>query len=257
MNKKNKKRSPLKSSPLRQAGQSLEEKIEDIINDKVFIYATYIFIFVLIALIEWSKWYFNTPPQPLFWTLAAIVISIYSIKKILRHKKEIKNLQLGRNGERSVGESLEKLREKGYKVFHDIIGEGFNIDHILVGPGGVFTIETKTISKGRGNPMISYDGVDIKIDGFLPDRSPVTQVRGQKYWLENFISENAKIKIKVKPVIIYPGWFINQKSNNTEVWVLNEKALPAFLKNEKTILSSEQINIIATHIESYNRREDK
>ena len=256
MNKKNKKHSPLKSSPLRQAGQSLDEKIENIFNDKIYLYITYIFIFILIALIEWSKWYFNTPPQPLFWTLLAVIVCIYFVRKILGYAKEIKNYQLGRDGEMIVGESLDKLREKGYKVFHDIIGEGFNIDHILVGPSGVFTVETKTISK-KGNQKIFYDGVNIKIDGLSFSRNPITQAKNQKYWLENFIFEHTKIKIEIKPVVIYPGWFIEGKSRNVEVWVLNEKAFPNFLKNEKPILSAEQINIIASHIENYNRRKGK
>lgn len=254
---KNKKRSPLKFSPLRQPGQSLDKKIEDMVDDKTFKYTIFIFAFVLIALMEWSRWYFNTPPQPLFWTLLAVIISVYFIKKILGFKKEVKSFQLGRDGERIVGESLEKLRENGYKVFHDIVCEEFNIDHVLVGSGGVFTIETKTISKTGKNPKISYDGVNIKIDGFLPDRNPIAQAKGQKRWLENFIFICSKIKIEVKPVVIYPGWFIDQKSNNTEIWVLNENAFPNFLKNEKSVLNVEQINIIASHIESYNRRENK
>lgn len=73
------------------------------------------------------------------------------------------------------------------------------------------------------------------------------------YWLEGFIKDNAKITAKVKPVVIFPGWFVNQKANNPEVWVLNEKALPAFLKNEMAVLTQEQINLIASHIESYIR----
>ncbi|MEA1936709.1 MAG: nuclease-related domain-containing protein [Patescibacteria group bacterium] len=253
---KNKKRSPLKSSPLRQAGQSLNEKIEDIINDKILLYIICIFIFVLMTLIEWSRWYFNTPPQPIFWTLITVIISIYFIRRILGYIKEVENCKLGRDGEKIVGESLDKLKEKGYKVFSDIIDERFNIDHILIGPSGVYTIEVKTRSKRMGNPKISYDGVNIKIDGLSPDKNPITQAKSQKYWLKNFILEHTKIKIEVKPVVIYPGWFIKSKSNNAEVWVLNEKAFPTILKKEKSVLSTEQINIIASHIENYNRRKN-
>ncbi len=251
MANKTKKHSPLKSSPLRQPGQSLSEKMADMV-DEILLYLVYIVVFVFLALNEWSKLYFNTPPQPLFWTLVAVIVGIYSIIKIMRLWKKVRNYKLGRDGERIVGESLEKLREKGYKVFHDIVCEGFNIDHIIVGPGGVFIIETKTISK-KNDSKISYDGVDIKIDGFTPDRSPIAQVIGQVYWLENFIAEHAKLKVKVKPVIVYPGWYVIQEVYDAEVWVLNIKALPSFLEKREVFLDQGQINPIASHIESYIR----
>ena len=251
MKNENKKRSPLKSPPLRQPGQSLSEKMADIF-DKIFLYSVYIIVFVFLALIEWLRLYFNIPPQPLFWTFVAVVVGIYFIIKIMRLGKEWKNHKLGRDGERIVGESLEKLREKGYKVFHDFVKEGFNIDHIIVGPRGVFTIETKTISK-KGNSKILYDGADIKIDGFTPDRNPITQAKGQMYCLENFIAEHAKLKVKVKPVVVYPGWYVDQKVYDAEVWVLNQKALPSFLEKRDISLNQEQINLIASHIENYTR----
>jgi len=240
----------LKLSPLRQPGQSLSEKMADIF-DKIFLYSVYIIVFVFLALNEWSRLYFNTPPQPLFWTFVAVIVGIYFIIKIMRLGKEWKNHKLGRDGEIIVGEFLERLREKGYKVFHDFVKEGFNIDHIIVGPRGVFTIETKTISK-KGNSKILYDGVDIKIDGFTPDRNPITQANGQMYYLENFIAKHTK-KVKVKPVVVYPGWYVEQEVYDAEVWVLNQKALPSFLEKKDISLNQEQINLIASHIENYIR----
>lgn len=257
MKHENKNRSPLKHSPLRQSGQSLNEKMRDVFDD-IMQYVTYILIFISLAINEWVRTYFHTPPQPLFLTLVTITVIIYFLIKIFPLWKEYKNLKLGRDGERIVGEALEDLREKGYKIFHSVVGKGFDIDHVLVGPGGVYTVETKTISK-NGNQEISYDGIHVKIGGFIPDRDPVVQARAQMHWLEDLISERTKMKIGVKPVVTYPGWYIRQKTNNSDVWVLNEKSLLKYLNNENAILNSEQINLIAGHIESYirNHKEDK
>lgn len=54
----------------------------------------------------------------------------------------------GRRGERRVGRKLRALRKEGYTIFHDIMvrrsdGRTSQIDHIAVGPAGVFVIETK------------------------------------------------------------------------------------------------------------------
>jgi hypothetical protein len=66
--------------------------------------------------------------------------------------------------------------EKGYLVFHDIVGNGFNIDHVLVGPTGVYTVDTKTISKpARGACEVVYYGEKVTVSGFTPDRNPAVQ----------------------------------------------------------------------------------
>ena len=50
----------------------------------------------------------------------------------------------GASAEEHVGGLLEELSGRDWRVLHDAsLGHG-NIDHILIGPGGVFTVETKS-----------------------------------------------------------------------------------------------------------------
>jgi hypothetical protein len=50
----------------------------------------------------------------------------------------------GARGEEHVGGLLNELLPQGWRVIHDAtLGHG-NVDHILIGPAGVFTIETKS-----------------------------------------------------------------------------------------------------------------
>ena len=64
----------------------------------------------------------------------------------------------GAEGEKLVGEILDGLAPEGWHVTHDVsFGRG-NIDHILVGPGGIFTVETKA-NRGR----IPIDRLDPKM----------------------------------------------------------------------------------------------
>lgn len=50
----------------------------------------------------------------------------------------------GARGEQKVGAVLDRLSQDGWRALHDIsLGRG-NIDHILVGPAGIFAIETKS-----------------------------------------------------------------------------------------------------------------
>jgi hypothetical protein len=54
----------------------------------------------------------------------------------------------GAAGEELVGEALDSLRERGWFALHDVQLDRGNIDHVLVGPAGIFTIETKS-HRGR------------------------------------------------------------------------------------------------------------
>ena len=55
--------------------------------------------------------------------------------------------KLGYQGERYVAEELNRLMAFGYQAFHDVPFDNGNMDHVLVGPTGVFVIETKTPRK--------------------------------------------------------------------------------------------------------------
>lgn len=56
----------------------------------------------------------------------------------------VERRDMGAQGEEHVGELLNGLTDRGWLVIHDAsFGRG-NVDHILIGPAGVFTIETKS-----------------------------------------------------------------------------------------------------------------
>ena len=56
----------------------------------------------------------------------------------------VERLDRGASGEELVGGLLDELGETGWHVIHDAkLGAG-NVDHIAVGPAGVFTFETKS-----------------------------------------------------------------------------------------------------------------
>jgi hypothetical protein len=75
----------------------------------------------------------------------------------------------GAEGEEVVGEILEGLEADGWQVIHDVsFGRG-NIDHIVVGPGGLFTVETKS---RRGRVLI--DNLEPKM--FFSRRRPTMSV---------------------------------------------------------------------------------
>ncbi len=66
--------------------------------------------------------------------------------------------QTGAEGEVRTGRLLEPLEAEGFRILHDrkIPGSRANIDHIVIGPPGIFVIETKSYAgslKIRGNDV--------------------------------------------------------------------------------------------------------
>lgn len=59
--------------------------------------------------------------------------------------------RVGAGGEQTVGARLEKLRPLGWQVLHAVpVGtRGSDIDHVVIGWGGVYTLNTKTHPGGR------------------------------------------------------------------------------------------------------------
>lgn len=249
-------KSPLKDKPLRNPGQSLDWHIIDVVLDQQVKYLL-IGLAFWIALISNWVYYFTEKPLPPFWfTLIASVVFAFCYYKITRAKKKIAPLIQGRDGERAVGQYLELLREQGVKVFHDIPGDNFNLDHVLVAPSGVYVIETKTFSKpDTGQARIVYTGdMLIHHNGFKDDK-PLIQVKAAANWLKQIIKESTGKDIDVKKVVLFPGWFIEPtaESKQSDVWVLNPKALPAFISNSREQLVSEDLSLVAFHLSRFVR----
>jgi hypothetical protein len=106
----------------------------------------------------------------------------------------------------------------------------------------------------RGRPEIDFDGERVKAAGREPDRDPVVQARAQANWVRNLLMESAGKQAFVKPVVVFPGWFIvNANGAMKDVWVLEPKALPAFLANEPIRISEADVRLFAFHISRFIR----
>ncbi len=248
MNRKD--RSPLKDKPLRLPGQSLLEEQEKLLENALEGPSLLALFMVVLAGLEWWRDYTNMKTSPVLFSIVAAGTVLYAIFRIRRALPKLRNLRLGLEGERVVGQFLERCREQGFVVFHDVVGSGFNIDHVLVGPAGVFAIETKTWSKPTsGRPCIEFDGEFIKRVGVTPDRDPVIQAKAQASWLRSVLQETTGKSFPVHPVIVFPGWFIENTNNSFKsIWVLEPKALPAFLSKEPTRLPQEAVNMASYHL---------
>jgi hypothetical protein len=247
------KRSPLKDAPLRNPGQSLDEQIQDI-WDSIFNYLLHSIGFIALTIAAWISWITQQPLKPYLPTILTLGICLLAAYQFNKKYRQIKRLQMARDGEKAVGQYLDLLRKDGAQVFHDILGQGFNLDHVLISPHGIYTVETKTYSKpAKGQAVITIQNDRLLANGMPIDRDPLTQARAEARWLQDLLQSSTGKKFPVKPVIVFPGWFVEPMKSGAEIWILNPKALPAFLANAPAALPPDDVYLASYHLSRYIR----
>jgi hypothetical protein len=247
-------KSPIKDKPLRHAGQSLEEERRLLIEDKIETPMLMALVFVVLALLEWWRYWQDIKLNPVLFTIAATVFVLWSAWRVWLVRTKLRALIQGIEGERAVGQFLERLRGAGYEVFHDVVATGFNIDHVLIGPAGVFSVETKTWSKPvRGDARVQFDGERLLVNGLAPDRDPVIQAKAQATWLRQQLAESTGKSVDVHPVVLFPGWFIDSPKGDHGIWVLEPKALPSFLSHSPRRLEPADVKLASFHLSRFIR----
>ena len=145
------------------------------------------------------------------------VILRYVLPLVERHDR-------GATGEEHVGDVLDSLEGDGWHVIHDAsLGRG-NVDHILIGPAGVFTVETKShpgpIRVGRVHGAI------------------LSQAQAQRKAIERVTGET------VEPLIVFSrAWVDKPLARRKGVRVTPARMLAGYLQRRPATLTLEQVEL--------------
>jgi hypothetical protein len=249
MRKSTTTRSPLRDRPLRLPGQSVQDQLEKLIDERILIPALSTLVFVCLAALQW--FYYFVPARGTPWpaTVIALIAIAYTTASVALALPRRRALKLGRDGERIVAEQLDKLKVQGAAVIHDVVADRFNVDHVIVSTQGVFVAETKTRSKrSPGSPTVTYDGQTLRVDGFPADPNPLAQARMNAEWIAEQLRQSTGKHFPTKPVVLFPGWFVERVPRGSDVWILEPKALPAFIANEPTRISESDLHLAVYHL---------
>ena len=249
-------KNPVNVKPLRYPGQSITE----LLNDRFDGLVAWIFLptyFVLMAGLEWWRYFLPRDPLPWHTSALAVVAIIVSTVKIRKEIVAAKNYKLGRAGEQHVGQLLDAQRRPSAYVTHDVVFDKFNIDHVIICRQGVFAIETKTWSKpNSGRAVIEFDGKTLVKDGKRVGSGPLEQATRNASDLADLINQRTGVRPDVQPVVVFPGWFIESPAcgyKTGDTWVLNEQALTKYIKALPTLLSAEETKRFNNALTDYVR----
>lgn len=242
-NLRKKSKSPFTDDALlRLPGHSLNQQVQKMTANLFF----YLFCMFISALVFINIIMVTSPNMGLKAILGAYPLSIgtlilllsFFLFKIIKTMNCRNNLRLGYEGELVTAQELTKLMPEGNYVFHDFPAGKFNIDHVVVGPAGVFAVETKTRSKqvsgdSQKDAKAIYTGKAIVFPNFS-DTKYLDQAKRQAQWLSNWLKSSTGEPVEVLPIISLPGWFVERKTGYDGMFVVNPKQLKSIIKSKVT-----------------------
>jgi len=150
----------------------------------------------------------------------ALLVSMFVISRYVLPLLERRDV--GASAEEQVGGLLDQL--VGWRVIHDAsLGRG-NVDHILIGPTGVFTVETKS----RPDPVrvSSVHGATLR------------QAHAQRRAVE------AITGLKVEPLLVFSrAWVDRPLARRKGVRVLPARMLLGYVTRRRPSLSAEEVEM--------------
>lgn len=184
-----------------------------------------------------------------------VVWVVYAGVKLARRIKRIHMLRLGYECELAVGQELDLLMLHRFRVFHDVPAEKFNIDHIVIGPPGVFAVETKGRSKvissdseAKKQFRVSYQKGVLQFPNGS-DKETVPQAERQAAWVHKWLSNATGQPVSVRPVIVLPGWFVEIKDSPTVPVIASGYIQGYFVGQKRILLSDQEITQICYQID--------
>ena len=183
----------------------------------------------------------------------------YRIWKLVRLITKRKDYRLGLAGERAVADALDPLKAKGYRVFHDIPVQGaektFNLDHVVVGPTGLFCIETKARRKyaaknGGEDHKVGFDGKALLWPNGRDEKS-VFQAKKNSDWLGKWLLRQLGRSVPVSTFLAIPGWY-TEETLRENVRVLSQNRLAHHIQQGQP-LDAVSVDLIARQLDSLCR----
>jgi hypothetical protein len=252
-----KRKPPFSGNLLRGPGESLRLELLSL-QDKIIENLTLsVTIPLLLYSLVISMLYFNEGKVGVGTIIISAAICLgyewYIIRELFKALNLRSTYQLGYEGEIAVGQELNMLMKDGYNVYHDFQTDRFNIDHIVIGPAGVFAVETKARSKPSSDDAVkdakvTHDGHQLRFPAWNESK-PVEQAKIQAKWLNRWLTKAVGQPVPVTPVLTLPGWYVERKKQGG-IPIINPKQFGALLKPKSgNILDEEMISRITHQID--------
>jgi len=165
----------------------------------------------------------------------------WSLAQGLRH---VERFFKGARGEERVAGILKNLPD-AYHVFNDFVAGGMHVDHVVVGPAGVFAVETKF---WRGK--VTVEEGHILLDGRLPSRKPLAQALRETAAVRAAL-DRLGWKGKITPVLAFASdTFVQHCAELNGAVVINSCELASAFGTKSVVIAPDELSRIVTLMEN-------
>jgi hypothetical protein len=163
-------------------------------------------------------------PGPLIGVQVALLAGLVTLNRIA--VPGIERWGRGADGEEHVGRALDGLKADGWQTIHDVDTGRGSIDTIVIGPGGLFTIEVKS------------HGGRLRADRIEPQM--LRQAYAQKKCLEGIVGQRTTALLVLSRAHLVGEPVSRQRG----VVVLPARMLADHLRRRPVTLSAEEIQAL-------------
>ena len=238
------------TSFLRTAGQYLRAHRERALDDRLVPYFLVIFTFWMVCIVEFTQKIGGQTLDPRFWMFLAMLVTIYGGFKVFRLRSQLQSFATRHRKDREVGHILDRVRAKGFITYDRLPETEFQVDHIVVGPSGIYVIETKERTVFGSRTIDYVNDNQLILGGKITDSQPLKKTRGAADAIRRQLQEHLHQQFAVKPLVVFSGeWRVNRYANDVDVAVVTANQLESYLDREQPELTSKEITQICSHFE--------
>ncbi|MEU3958858.1 nuclease-related domain-containing protein [Streptomyces buecherae] len=166
--------------------------------------------------------------------------------KVLRQPSEWDSWYTGLEGERRVGRELARLSAFGWRVLHGIEkSNGGDIDHLLIGPGGVFSINTKN----HQGASVWIGDTMARVNGRKPEPYAAAS-KAEADYVRGVLGRYCDFPVPVEPALVFVGvTSLQRAATQFTVRVYQEREVAALgpLSGKLTPEQVERVYAVARH----------
>lgn len=130
---------------------------------------------------------------------------------------------------------------------------------MVISARGIYVVETKSVTMPGADAKVVYDGERVIVGGFAPDRDPIAQASAEATWLGRLLQQSTGRAFPIRPVVVYPRWWIEQthKQRPRHVWLLEPKPLSKWLEQAVATVAPDEVAMAGYHLSRYVSREER
>lgn len=165
------------------------------------------------------------------------------VARMLGVKTDERAWRVGAKGEEKVGKELTKLPE-GWHVLHavQVSDAGTDIDHVVIGPAGVFTLNTKRHPDGK---VTVYDRA-LYVNGVKVDY--LNKSRGEARRTSRLLTDACGFPVPVRSAIVFVDLAdIKEKGRPDDVLITTRRRLVSLLQGLPVSMSPDEARVIHQH----------